>query len=84
MSIALPQHLKEDVNQRTTQAHYGTPSDYMRGLIRDDLKRHEEERPEQELLTGVRSGKGIPTTPSAWKRLLLVLLESFSSFRVTR
>ena len=84
MTISLPEDLKQFVKKRSLTAHYGTPSDYMRGLIRDDLKRHEEERLEQELLTGVRSGKGIPTTPSAWKRLLLVLLESFSSFRVTR
>ena len=69
MSISLPPHLKEYVKQRTTQAYYGTPSDYIRGLIREDLKRHEQEQLEQELLKGLRSGKGIPMTTQAWKRL---------------
>jgi putative addiction module CopG family antidote len=69
MSISLPPHLKEYVKQRTTQAHYGTPGDYIRGLIREDLKRHEQEQLEQALLQGLRSGKRIPMTAQAWKRL---------------
>jgi antitoxin ParD1/3/4 len=69
MTISLPQHLKEFVKERSLTAHYGTPSDYIRGLIREDLKRLEEERLEAELLKGRRSGKGIPMTKDAWKRL---------------
>jgi Arc/MetJ-type ribon-helix-helix transcriptional regulator len=69
MSSSLPKNLKEFVKQRTLNAHFGTPSDYIRGLIREDLKRHEQERLEQELLKGLQSGKGIPMTPQAWKRL---------------
>ncbi len=69
MSISLPQNLKEYVKERSMQAHYGTPSDYIRGLIREDLKRHEQERLEAELLKGLRSGKRIPMTAKAWKRL---------------
>jgi antitoxin ParD1/3/4 len=68
MSISLPKNLKEHVKQRTMQAHYGTPSDYIRGLIREDLKRCEEERLEAELLKGL-SGAGIPMTKEAWKRM---------------
>ena len=69
MSISLPKNLKEFVKQRTLNAHYGTPSDYIRGLIREDLKRLEQERLEAELLKGLRSGKGIPMTAEAWKQL---------------
>ncbi len=69
MTISLPQNLKEYVKERTLQAHYGTPSDYIRGLIREDLKRLEQERLEQELLKGLRSGQSIPMTAGAWKRL---------------
>ena len=64
MHISLPKNLKEFVKERTLQAHYGTPSDYIQGLIREDLKRLE-----QELLKGLRSGKSIAMTPRAWKRL---------------
>ena len=69
MTISLPEDLKQFVQTRSRTAHYGTPSDYIRGLIREDLKRLEEERLEAELLKGLRSGKGIPMTKDAWKRL---------------
>jgi antitoxin ParD1/3/4 len=69
MSISLPEDLKQFVKNRSRTAHYGTPSDYIRGLIREDFKRQEEERLEQELLKGLRSGKGIQMTKDAFKRL---------------
>jgi antitoxin ParD1/3/4 len=69
MTISLPEDLKQFVKKRSLTAHYGTPSDYIRGLIREDLKRLEEERLEQELLKGLRSGKGIAMTQEAFKRL---------------
>jgi antitoxin ParD1/3/4 len=69
MTISLPKHLKEFVKERSLTAHYSTPSDYIRGLIREDLKRLEQERLEQALLKGLRSGKTISMTQEAWKRL---------------
>ena len=69
MTISLPKDLKEFVKKRSLTAHYGTPSDYIRGLIREDVKRLEEERLEQELLKGLRSGKPIPMTKDAWRRI---------------
>jgi putative addiction module CopG family antidote len=69
MTISLPKHLKEFVKRRSMTAHYGTPSDYIRGLIREDLQRQEEERLEAELLKGLRSGKDIQMTKEAWKEL---------------
>jgi antitoxin ParD1/3/4 len=38
MSISLPKELKEYVRKRTTQELFGTPSDFIRSLIRDDRK----------------------------------------------
>jgi antitoxin ParD1/3/4 len=69
MTISLPKDLKEFVRKRSLTAHYGTPSDYIRGLIREDLKRLEEERLEQELVKGLRSGKRIRMTKQAFKQL---------------
>jgi len=69
MTISLPKELKKFVKERSRTEHFGTPSDYIRGLIREDLKRLEEERLEAELLKGLRSGKGIPMTKEAWKRM---------------
>jgi antitoxin ParD1/3/4 len=68
MTISLPKDLKEFVKKRSVTAHYGTPSDYIRGLIREDLKRLEQERLEIELMKGL-TGKGIPMTKEAWKRM---------------
>ena len=53
MTISLPEDLKQFVKKRSLTAHYGTPSDYIRGLIREDLKRLAEERLEQELVKGL-------------------------------
>ena len=69
MTISLPKDLKEFVRKRSLTAHYGTPSDSIRGLIREDVKRLEEERLEAELLHGLRSGKGIRMTAEKWQQL---------------
>ena len=68
MTISLPEDLKQFVKKHSRSAHYGTPSDYIRGLIREDLKRLEAERLEIELMKGLKS-KGIPMTQEAWKRM---------------
>ena len=69
MTISLPKQLKDFVKERSRTAHYGTPSDYIRGLIREDLKRLEEERLEAELVKGLQSGKSIRMTKQAFKQL---------------
>ena len=68
MTISLPEDLKQFVKNRSRTAHFGTPSDYIRGLIREDVRRLEEERLEIELMKGLK-GKGIAMTPEAWKRM---------------
>jgi Arc/MetJ-type ribon-helix-helix transcriptional regulator len=69
MTISLPKELKKFVKERSRTAHFGTPSSYIQGLIRDDLKHLEAERLEAELVKGLRSGKGIPMTAAAFKQL---------------
>jgi hypothetical protein len=44
MTISLSEDLKQFAIQRSRTAHYGTPSDYIRSLIREDLKCLDEER----------------------------------------
>jgi Arc/MetJ-type ribon-helix-helix transcriptional regulator len=68
MTISLPEDLKQFAIKRSRTAHFGTPSDYIRGLIREDLQRLERERLEIELMKGLK-GKGIPMTSAAWKRM---------------
>ena len=69
MSVSLPKELKERVKRRTREDHYGTPSDYIRSLIREDLKRGEQGFLEKMLLDGLASGASTPMTSAKWKRL---------------
>ncbi len=39
MNISLPEALKSFVKERTKQANYSNPSDYVRSLIREDQRR---------------------------------------------
>ena len=75
MSISLPKPLHDQIKRRTKDSHYGTPSDYIRSLVREDLKRIEQDPLEQELLKGLRS-KSRTMTPKAWEQLKSTILGS--------
>ena len=66
MTISLPKELKKLVKERVEKDHYGTPSDYLRSLIRDDLKKQDQERLEQALLKGLDSGRGVAYGTKEW------------------
>ncbi|MEK7074988.1 MAG: hypothetical protein AAB972_02640 [Patescibacteria group bacterium] len=69
MSISLPKELKERVKERVREDHYGTPSDYMRSLVREDLRHRDQERLEQALIKGIDSGRGMTITSKRdWKK----------------
>lgn len=69
MSVSLPKELKEHIKRRVKQEHFGTPSDYIRSLVRQDLKRDERERLESLLLEGLASGPSTAMTAGEWKKL---------------
>ena len=69
MNISLPASLKEYVKGRIDEERYSTPSDYVRSLIREDQKKHNEDILERLLLDGLRSGPGIRMNPREWKKL---------------
>jgi antitoxin ParD1/3/4 len=75
MSISLPKPLHDQIKRRTKDANYSTPSDYVRSLVREDLKRIEQEALEQELLKGLRSTSRT-MTPKAWEQLKSNILGS--------
>lgn len=79
MSLSIPKDLKEYVKQRTREAHYSTPSDYMRSLIREDMRRAEQERLEHELLKGLQSGPGAVMTTREWAKLRADLVRHIKS-----
>lgn len=66
MSISLPKTMKEHIRRRVKEFHYGTPSDYMRSLVREDMQRQEQERLERSLLKGLQSKKGVAYGGREW------------------
>jgi antitoxin ParD1/3/4 len=69
MNVSLPESLKTYVEEQVNDGGYGTVSEYLRELIREDKKRKAQERLETLLLEGLESGDPIPVTPEFWKEL---------------
>jgi antitoxin ParD1/3/4 len=69
MNVSLPETLKEYVEEQVNGGGYGTVSEYLRELIREDKKRKAQERLEALLLEGLDSGDPLPVTPDFWKEL---------------
>lgn len=78
MSISLPNEMKKYVKQRTEEAHYGTPSDYMRSLVWEDMKREEQKRLEQALLKGLDSGRGVAYGTKEWNAFKKGVMKSIA------
>jgi antitoxin ParD1/3/4 len=76
LNISLPEVLRQFVDQKVKSGGYGTASEYIRELIRQDQKQEvEQERLEGLLLEGLDSGSGIEVTPELWKELRDELVE---------
>jgi antitoxin ParD1/3/4 len=67
MNIALPESMKQYVQERVREGGYSSVSEYIRELIRADQKRKAEERIDAFLLEGSDSGPPIPVTPEYWE-----------------
>jgi antitoxin ParD1/3/4 len=59
LNISMPDELRDFVDSRSKQTHHATPTEYIRSLVREDQKRAEQEKLEQLLLNGLKSGKPI-------------------------
>ena len=66
MNISLPPKLREFVEQQVESGRYSTASEYVRELIRNDDKRQAQQKLEEMLLEGVRSGEPIPVDDHYW------------------
>jgi antitoxin ParD1/3/4 len=67
MNISIPAALREKLEQKLARHAYGSASEYVRQLIRQDLERDAREKVEALLLAGVRSKKRIKVTPEWWR-----------------
>lgn len=69
MNITLPEPMRRFIDEQINSGNYGTASEYMRSLIREDQKRKADERLDALLLEGLDSGDPIVATPEFWTSL---------------
>jgi len=60
MHISLPESLKTWVEQEVERRGYGTASEYVRQVLREEQKRQLREEVDQKLLEALDSGEPIP------------------------
>jgi antitoxin ParD1/3/4 len=68
MNISLPDSLKQFVDQRVGEA-YGSSSEYIRDLIRQDQVRQAEQQLVSLLREGLESGPSTPANQAFWDDL---------------
>ncbi|MEM8642836.1 MAG: type II toxin-antitoxin system ParD family antitoxin [Cyanobacteria bacterium P01_G01_bin.54] len=66
MNISLPETLRDYVDEQIEAGGYGTVSEYVRDLIRQDQRRKAKARVEALLLEGLDSGEATPMTDEDW------------------
>ncbi len=68
MNISLPSTLREFVEEQVSSG-YGSASEYIRELLRDDQKRAAQAKLEELLLEGINSGSREAWTDKDWADL---------------
>ena len=69
LNISLPAPLREWIDAQIKGGRYGNASEYLRELIRRDQERQAQERLEELLLEGIKSGTASPLTQQDWAEL---------------
>lgn len=67
LNVSLPEQLRAFVSERAA-GRYGSASEYIRDLIREDQRRAEHEKLEELLIQGLESGEPVEVTPEYWER----------------
>lgn len=69
VNISLPDPMKSFVDSQVTEGMYGSVSDYIRTLIREDQKRKAQEELERRLLAALDDGNFEEVTPEFFNKL---------------
>lgn len=75
LSISLPEDLQAFLNQQIAAGGYGTASDYLSNLLRQEQERAEINRLESLLLEGLDSGEPIEADEAWWSQKRAALAE---------
>jgi antitoxin ParD1/3/4 len=69
LNISLPEPMKAFVEAQVKAGLYGSASDYIRALVREDQQRKAQERLEAKLLEALESHDFTAVTPELFERL---------------
>jgi antitoxin ParD1/3/4 len=69
LNVSLPEPLKDYVQERVSEGIFSNPSDYVRSLIRDDMRQSAQRRLETLLLEGLNSGDPVPLDAAEWESI---------------
>lgn len=68
-NVTMPEELLAYVRSRTKEGGFGTPTEFMRHLIRKDQEERVEKELEQRLLEGIKSGRSRVPAKAFFKRM---------------
>jgi len=69
INISLPKKLRAEIEQKIERESYGSVSEYLRELIRRDLRAQAIDNVDALLLEGLASGEAKPSGPAFWRKL---------------
>ncbi len=69
MNVSLPDNMRDYIEQQVKTGGYGSVSEYIRDLIRQDQKRKAKEHLETLLLEGIESGTATPMSDQDWTEI---------------
>lgn len=84
MNVSLPIKMKDYVEEQVKAGAYGTASEYVRQLIREDQEKKQRARVDALLLEALESGKPIDITPEYWEGKRKHLTELSKREKVTK
>jgi antitoxin ParD1/3/4 len=69
INISLPKKLRAEIDRKVAREAYGSASEYLRDLIRRDLRSQAIEKVDDLLLAGLQSGAPRAANGRFWKKL---------------
>jgi antitoxin ParD1/3/4 len=75
MNVSIPEAMRRWVEKVVTSENFGTTSEYVRSLIREDQKRRARAELDAKLLEALESGPATELTKSDWEQVRVQLRE---------
>ncbi len=78
MNVSLPEPMRDYIEQQVKTGGYGSVSEYIRDLIRQDQKRKAQEHLENLLLQGLDSGEATNMSDRDWAEIRQAVREKLN------